>query len=227
MAGTPTNRSSVVDAGLSEMLSRQDSSSVAAREATPFGVPAKVTEDAITERAPEENCVFIVQGKIALEAVEDKIIIMLDPFKTGYECKTCDGTGYELPCSCVSGVDRFLQACKKCGGDPNAFAGKECRDCNGIGSLILVPESAKSLPTSGRIVSMGPGCKKGADGQYITKVGQRYLFGIHVGYFLPFKGNILLRCMREHEVLCRVYSLERNIAMGDHFAVQDSNAAMG
>ena len=85
--------------------------------------------------------------------------------------------------------------------------------------MLVIPESAKSLPTSGRVVSKGPQCTK-------VNIGERYLFGVHVGYFLPFKGNILLRCMREHEILCRIYSLDKHIAMGDYFAVPDETANM-
>ena len=194
---------------------------------TEIDIPEAATEEiASKEQINIDNAVFVVQGRIALEAVEDKIIIMLDPFKTGFECKVCDGTGVERRCDCVTGLDRFQQACKKCGGNPDAFVGKECRSCKGIGSLLVIPESAKSLPTSGRIVSMGPNCKKDASGKSIMEIGQRYLFGVHVGYFLPFKGNILLRCMREHEILCRIYSLDKHIAMGDYFAVPDETANM-
>jgi hypothetical protein len=186
----------------------------------PIEVPEAATEEvASREQINSDNAVFVVQGRIALEAVEDKIIIMLDPFKTGFECKVCDGTGVERRCDCVTGLDRFQQACKKCGGNPDAFVGKECRLCKGIGSSLVIPESAKSLPTSGRIVSKGPDCTK-------VHIGERYLFGVHVGYFLPFKGNILLRCMREHEILCRIYSLDKHIAMGDYFAVPDETANM-
>jgi hypothetical protein len=185
-------------------------------------VPNAAIEEVASTRegVKEENTVFIVQGKIALEAVEDKIIIMLDPFKTGYECKTCNGTGYEVACECGTGKNRFDVTCKLCGGDPNAYVGKTCRVCKGIGASLVIPESAQSLPTSGRIVSKGALCTK-------VNVGERYLFGVHVGYFLPFKGNIRLRCLREHEVLCRIYSLDKAVSMGDYFAVPDSSANMG
>lgn len=206
-----------------------------------INIPEAATEKVTSkEQVDTGNSVFVVQGRIALESVEDKIIIMLDPFRTGFECKICDGTGIEPQCLCKTGLDRFDQPCKRCGGNPNTFLGKECRTCKGIGSLLVIPESAKSLPTSGRIVSMGPKCEKMPFFQRsswfrkgwwfyrktVKEIGQRYLFGVHVGYFLPFKGNILLRCMREHEILCRIYSLDKHIAMGDYFAVPDETANM-
>ena len=185
-------------------------------------VPEAATEEvASKEQINVDNAVFIVQGGIALEAVEDKIIIMLDPFRTGYECKTCGGSGVLVVCpKCKGhGKDRFDQLCPVCKGEPNKLSGEKCPDCKGVGSLLVIPEIAKSLPTSGRIVSKGPECKK-------VKIGERYLFGVHVGYFLPFRRNILLRCMREHEILCRIYSLDKHIAMGDYFAVPDETANM-
>ena len=193
-------------------------------------VPEAAKEEVASKEAiNSENAVFVVQGRIALEAVEDKIIIMLDPFRTGFECKACDGSGIGKPCYNCSGTgkNRFDGPCKVCEGVPDRFTGLECPACKGVGSLLVIPESAKQLPTSGRIVSMGPNCKKKPDGDTVIHIGERYLFGVHVGYFLPFKGNILLRCMREHEVLCRIYSLDKHIAMGDYFVVPDETANMG
>lgn len=162
-----------------------------------------------------DNIIYIIQGKIGLEATHDKIIIVLDQFKSGYECKTCGGEGIEPRCSCGDGKNRLGGLCKLCEGDPDKYAGKECRVCKGIGSTIVLPESAKQLPTSGRIVSCGPECR-------VRKVGERVLFGAHTGYFLPFKGNQKLRVMREFEPLCKIYSIEHNVSMGDFMSIEDS-----
>ena len=192
----------------SNMLER----ATASADSIDITIAQKATEEVASEvekeQIAEDNTVFIVQGKIALEAVEDKIIIMLDPFKTGYECKACDGTGIEKVCNICngSGKNRFDMTCQACEGEPHKYEGQTCRACKGVGASLIIPESAQSLPTSGRIVSVGPDVKK-------RKVGERYLFGVHVGYFLPFKGNIRLRCMREHEVLCRIYSLDKSYAI--------------
>lgn len=182
-----------------------------------FRIPEKAVEEvaAKIEEIPTDNCIFAVAGQIAMEATDDKIIILLDPFRTGMECKKCNGSGIEPECVCKgTGVNRLGGICKECNGEPLRFVGRDCRTCKGVGASIIIPESAKSLPSSGRIVSCGPLVKT-------RKVGERYLFGVHTGYFLPFKGNIFLRCLRENEVLCRVYSLDTNVAMGDYFAVPD------
>ena len=175
-------------AGLSELLKRQDDELNAQKQGA-------VSFD------KEKNFVYAVQGKIALEATEDKIVILLDKFKTGFECSECAGTGVLQQCSCRTGTNRFGSTCTKCNGEPMSFAGKDCPICKGRGTSIIIPESSKSLPTSGIIVSAGPQCTK-------REVGERILFGAHTGYYLPFKGNVRLRIMREHEPLCLIHMLD-------------------
>lgn len=166
------------------------------------------------------NKVVILGGRIGLEAVEDKILIKLDPYKSGFECKTCGGEGVIKKCICVgqdwpAGQNRLGGPCKMCHGNYGALIGTDCLDCKGQGSLIVIPESAKQLPTSGIIVSAGPDCKR-------RKLGDRVLFGAHTGYFIPFKGNVKIRCMREDEILCLLYSKEQ-INLGDSISEEDMN----
>lgn len=168
----------------------------------------------------EKNLVLVVGGKIALRAIEDKIIVMLDKFKSGYECSLCGGTGDGKKCiDCVNGVNARGFKCKTCEGDPNRFIGKNCPQCKGRGSSVIIPDSAKALPTSGTIVSIGPECRK-------RKIGQRVVFGAHVGFFLPFKGNVRLRMMREYEPLCELFLLEtdekeKDKVLGDFLQVDE------
>lgn len=153
---------------------------------------------------PEKpNFVYVVRGKIALQATEDKIIILLDKFRTGFECRVCDGEGTHITCpSCDgTGANRLGGNCSTCAGDPSSFVDKECASCNGRGSTIIIPDSAKTLPTTGLIVSAGPKCE-------IRQIGERVLFGAHTGYMLPLKGNIRLRVMREYEPIALVHMLE-------------------
>ncbi len=164
----------------------------------------------------DEGKVFIIQGKIAVEAVEDKILVLLDKFKTGYECKTCDGTGILKKCPSCDGAsfDRFKQPCKECqiSKENGIFSSipypRECDRCKGIGASIIVPETTKGMPTSGLIVSLGPQCKHRA-------LGERVLFGAHVGYYIPFKGNVRLRAMREHEIICLMHKVDPNVTTED------------
>lgn len=165
----------------------------------------------------EKNLVLVVGGKIALRAIEDKIIVLLDKFKSGYECTLCGGTGEGRKCvDCTNGVNARGFKCKTCGGDPDRYIGKTCPQCKGRGSSIIIPDSAKALPTSGTIVSIGPECTK-------RKIGQRVVFGAHVGFFLPFKGNVRLRMMREYEPLCELFLLESDSheVLGDFLQVDE------
>ena len=186
--------------GLREILERQERESIINRK-------EKVTWD------ESKQYVYVVQGKIALRAVEDKIIVLLDKFKTGYECVMCGGDGLGRLCrACrdTPGKDRWAQVCRVCSGVPTQWLGKDCPTCQGNGSLIIVPENSKALPTSGIIVSVGPKCT-------YRKVGDRVLFGAHVGYSLPFKGNVRLRTMREYEPMADIFMLDE----GDDATLQD------
>jgi co-chaperonin GroES (HSP10) len=168
----------------------------------------------------EKNMVLVVGGKIALRAIEDKIIVLLDKFRSGYECKMCDGTGEGRRCrDCKNGVNSRGFTCKICEGNPDRWVGKSCPECRGKGSSIIIPDSAKALPTSGTIVSVGPECTK-------RRLGQRIVFGAHVGFFLPFKGNVRLRMMREYEPLCELFLLEvpegeKEKVLGDFLQVDE------
>jgi hypothetical protein len=170
----------------------------------------------------EDNVIFIVAGKLGLEAIEDKILILIDKFKSGYECKDCEETGIFKFCECerrgtpgryISGnIDR---ECRICEGKYAEMRGQSCRPCHGTGSTLIVPDNAKAIPTSGVIVSCGPLCKT-------RKISERVLFGAHTGYFLPFKGNAKIRCMREDEPLCKIYSLDSNKTLGDFIQIDDN-----
>lgn len=104
-----------------------------------------------------QNVVELEKLGISLMAVEDKIIVMHDDYKSGFECKTCKGEGKLTGCQTChnSGKDRFGQTCKSCNGVPMNHI-TVCPDCKGKGGLLVIPETARSLPTTGIVVSMGP-----------------------------------------------------------------------
>jgi co-chaperonin GroES (HSP10) len=151
------------------------------------------------------NAVELVGLGIVLEATEDKIIVKLDDYKTGYECANCNETGK-------------IASNKK---DEDFI---ECPVCRGKGVTLVVPDSAKHLPTSGIILSVGPMTKNKIRERALVssafpineidypenkiQLGQRVIFTAHVGTLIPFKGNIKLKVMREHEVLCIMYGAD-------------------
>lgn len=172
----------------------------------------------------DENTVFIVAGKLALEAVENKILILIDKFRSGYECKDCNETGIYQTCECerkgtpgrlVYGkIDKACPYCEGIEATREARRNSPCKACNGTGSTLIMPENARAIPTSGVIVSVGPLCR-------VRKIGERVLFGAHTGYYLPFKGNAKIRCMREDEPLCKIHAVDNNLVLGDFIQIED------
>ena len=171
------------------------------------------------------NVIDLTDIGISLQATEDRIIILVDGYKSGYECKTCKGTGR---------VPSIL----------NADVLRSCDACQGKGQTIIIPDTAKSMPSTGVVVSMGPEtraeqiinnirglertlaeyaiegnmyCSDASNTQKnidyckrklkecLIQVGTRVVFGVHVGTKIPIKGNIKLTIMREKEPLCIVF----------------------
>lgn len=166
-----------------------------------------------------DNVIFVIKGQIGLEAIEDKIILLLDPFKSGFECKDCDGTGTYKACECIRagrelGVNFNGRTCSFKDSCSRQVVGTSCNTCKGRGSTLILPEAAKSIPTSGVIVSVGPLCTK-------RQIGERMLFGAHTGYFLPFKGSAKLRCMREDEPLCKIHMIDSTKSLGDFVQIEE------
>jgi co-chaperonin GroES (HSP10) len=143
------------------------------------------------------NVIDLTEIGVSLQAVEDKIIILVDEYKSGFECKTCHGKG-RIASTVVEGAD------------------KECSECRGRGQILHIPQNAQSMPSTGVIVSMGPatqymiakrtGVEKSLLNElYPLQIGSRVIFGVHVGTKIPIKGNIKLTIMREKEPLALIF----------------------
>jgi hypothetical protein len=171
-----------------------------------------------------DNIIFVIAGKIGLEAVENKILILIDKFRSGYECKDCNETGIYVNCECerkeTPGRIKYGtrdKECPYCNGsatERDKRRGATCIACKGTGTTLTMPENARAIPTSGVIVSTGPHVKT-------RQIGERVLFGAHTGYYLPFKGNAKIRCMREDEILCLIHSLNNGEVLGDFLQVDE------
>jgi len=155
----------------------------------------------------ESNLVKIDDLDFQFLAVADKIIISIDDYRSGFECEKCKGTAkVEIVCSCVTAdrpgyKNRFNEPCEECGGDYGSKTRSvECPSCQGKGALIVIPQTAKVLPSTGTITSVGETCKL-----LSSRVGNRIVFSPHTGTMLPLKGNVRLKIMREHEILCQVF----------------------
>jgi hypothetical protein len=179
------------------------------------------------------NAIEFPDLDIALMAIEDKIIVMIDSWKSGFECKDCKGTG-------------------KVGSFINPELVRSCDTCKGTGATLHIPDSHKSLPSTGVIVSMGPltpycqikkmiaNWKKQAERDLknsvvyadideriqeaeaelqgcLMQIGTRIVFNVHVGTFLPIKSEsrVRLKIMRVTDPMCIVFgtgnSTEKNL----------------
>lgn len=178
------------------------------------------------------------------EASLEKIIVSIDIFKSGYECKTCKGSmklTEKCPCETTDrpgkkytndqldevfktlGETAYRQraemTCSTCEGDYEAHR-KEitCPECNGRGGLLVLPETSKNLPTTGVVVSMGADCKKH---NINYKLGDRVLFGAYAGQMIPTKAGIMFKIMDCTSVMCKIEGGE-DLAAFD-FVIQEQD----
>jgi Chaperonin 10 Kd subunit len=143
-------------------------------------------------------------GETGFEADFDKIMVLEDVFKSGYECDTCKKTGKVKCKSCKKGKSRLNPEiqCKVCAG--TQFIA--CKDCNGKGELLVIPDSAQRRPTTGTVVSVGELVKK-------RKLGHRVMYPSFCGEVMDLKGvdakgreiQIVVRFLAEKETMNRVY----------------------
>ena len=115
-------------------------------------------------------------GSFTTEAYNDRMIVIEDEFRSGYECTTCLGSGKVkcYPCSgsgttacsncngtgessivpgakCTQCKGDKLQPCLYCAGSMVDI----CPGCGGKGGLLVVPEASVRRPTTGVVVSLG------------------------------------------------------------------------
>jgi co-chaperonin GroES (HSP10) len=160
------------------------------------------------------------------EALGEKIIVSIDIFKSGYECKRCLGKRkIEEQCVCETsdrpgfkysqtmivefnklggggGDARENIKCPECNGDyllaRKAF---DCPDCKGRGAMIIIPETSKNLPTTGVVVSMGSQCDKD---KLAYKLGDRVLFSPYAGTMIPTKAGLMFKTMESTAPMAKI-----------------------
>src|ERR1017187_1653572 len=162
----------------------------------------------------------------SFEALGERILVSIDVFKSGYECKQCQGKGrIKYNCPCENGdrpgmrytneqietlrtdlgddiaIVRANMLCNECHGD---FIGKrvdiECPSCKGRGATVLLPDESKNLPTTGVIVSMGPAAEEKSG----LKRGDRILFGAHAGSMIPTKAGLMFKYMDWYQAALKI-----------------------
>jgi hypothetical protein len=138
---------------------------------------------------------------VKFEAFGDRVLILEDEFKSGYECSTCNGAG-KFQCTACQGHGTVSYGgpelmCSLCNGNKVVT----CEACNGKGGLLVVPDDQKRRPTTGTIVS------KGEDVE-ILKVGQSVLYSSFAGHTMDLYRatgeKVVIRILHEPEILTLV-----------------------
>jgi co-chaperonin GroES (HSP10) len=157
---------------------------------------------------PNNNSIAIIAGKLAVEALNNKVMVVEDEFRMGYECSLCGGgegiSQSKIKCDECSGTGTravrgtdINKKCSTCEGSGEVV----CPQCQGKGGLLIAPDTAKRRPSTGRIVSIGPEVKK-------VEVGDYVLYTNFAGTSVNFKNFGVLRTMSENEIIGRLYSAQ-------------------
>src|SRR5437868_3186778 len=91
------------------------------------GISKKLTDDFIDynieqRKPPKHNPILaLIEDNFALEALDNFIIVQEDKFRTGYECKACDGEGHGTT------------VCPSCNGSKTQTVTNKCPNCLGSG----------------------------------------------------------------------------------------------
>jgi len=147
-----------------------------------------VTEDAQEIILDGSNTVTFPGYKYAFTAIGEKILISLDQFKSGYECKSCKGTG-----RISSQFTSNPVVCPTCEGKSVKEGG------------IIIPDTAKMLANSGVVVSMGVLARERCS-EY--KLGDRVLFSTHAGNFIPTRAGVAFKYMDWFQPIAKVDGAE-------------------
>jgi co-chaperonin GroES (HSP10) len=170
----------------------------------------------------ESNVVTL--GRMQMEAHDDRLLIIEDPFVSGLECTDCGRTG-KIACPDCGGKGKRIVdidpkkmisleddvvkregnvVTKKCSGC-DGLGKIGCPTCKGHGAILFVPDESKMRPTTGLVVSTGDKAakiKRGDSVCYSSFTGQKWQFDVS-----DKDGNsveVVIRCMHDNEVLCKL-----------------------
>jgi co-chaperonin GroES (HSP10) len=164
-------------------------------------------------------------GTMTMQAHADRLLIVQDPFVSGYECTVCGGKNVINEVSYVSCSDcrgrgyrvRVVQPqlgseddqaqetvevkCSTCDGQGQVV----CSACEGKGGVIIVPDASERRPTTGTIASIGNEVTQFERGQsviYPSFAGHAYDLTAEDMQGNPVQITIVI--LRESEVLAKI-----------------------
>jgi co-chaperonin GroES (HSP10) len=172
-----------------------------------------------------ENIIWI--GETGFEADADKLMVLVDDFSSGHECARCKAKDIRTRGTGETQKQVSVIKCPECGGHgKRAKVGNKnievrctdcdgegiisCPDCGGRGGLIAIPKKSEGIPTTGRIVSIGPLVPVGK-----RKLGDRVMFSSYAGSHYDVSGKtpqgaekeVNLRIVRDDEVMAKLYGV--------------------
>jgi len=121
----------------------------------------------------DSNVVTFPGSPYGFEALNEKVLVAIDIFKSGFECKVCLG---KKKIEVKQGRETVIETCS---------------ECKGLGATLILPDTAKVQPTTGVVVSMGSVAKQKAEFQ----IGDRILFGPYAGQMIYTKAGAIFKYM--------------------------------
>lgn len=151
----------------------------------------------------DEEAAWLDLGNVGFQATGDRVFIIEDDFRSGYECEVCGGKQKVVCDDCngkgVSPVNPEIR-CKSCEGRLLVT----CPKCEGKGGLLIIPDNAQRRPTTGVIRSIGPGVWQ--NGTFIPttyKVGEGVVYSNFAGHAWDIDGQVV-RILHEVELFGRI-----------------------
>src|SRR5437867_6892619 len=123
-------------------------------------------------------------GSVKFAAFGDRLLISEDEFRSGYECRGCNGSG-RITCPDCRGVGSHARErgeivvsikCSTCMGKGSIM----CPGCEGKGGILVVPDVSQRRPSTGQVVSVGDKCK-------YFKVGDNVLYSNFAGHAMDLE----------------------------------------
>jgi co-chaperonin GroES (HSP10) len=147
-------------------------------------------------------------GALTMEAFNDRLLVVEDEFRSGYECPDCVGKKKirspeleELVCDSCDGTGKSVivrdAKCTRCKGQGRTI----CGTCKGKGGVIVVAQASERRPTTGTVVSIGYKVEHAQRGESVIYTS----FSGHV-YDLELPGGetIVIRVIQESDILAKV-----------------------
>ena len=150
--------------------------------------------DSISAKSGPSNIIFV--GNTGFEAADDRLIVLQDEHRSGFECELCGDKEHRIARGGFEGQTESIIECDNCNGVgkyPKNGTDIRCSHCEGTGKIacpkcggkgsktIVIGEKEKDRPTTGVVVSVGPNIKN-------FKLGDRLCYPSFSGHAFDLTG---------------------------------------